>query len=566
MTGEAGRPAPRFSGTLARWAAVVVLAFAVLHGPALARRYEPNSWLFADGAFYFATVQALADHGRLEQRDLQPQSWYVQDLGWNRSLTDDWSNVALGADGGWYPKHPVLLPLLAVPLYVVYGVPGTLAANVLLNLAFVLLVFLLGRRVAHPGAAALVAVAVAAMPFVVDESYSFSNDVLGAVLVLGALELAAGGRFGRAGILAGLSIWSRLTNGAFLPALVVVAVSVGGWRAVARASAFALVPLGLFGALNSWLFGAPWTTSYHRVLVREAGALTTAAHTRLFNVPFGEGLRRIVLAPDGAFRTFPLLGPGLAGLLAVAVRRRALALAVLLFCVLPMLVFAKYDWYRPHFLYPVYGASALGLAGILGLVFDRVDVPVLARPLPRWTLPALAVLLVALAAVARATRPDPRLLSSHVREAAVFLDDVPCDYFNIQNERWECSHWDNGGWTMTGRMLGEAEPVGGKPVRGLWLHPNPSGRWKRVVWRELPAGAVALTLSLGDASHPGPVQVEVRARGAAPLALVLTQPGEQQRHTLALAGGAGPVLEIRARADDPEWKHLVVEGVLVSPP
>ncbi len=554
----------RLGGTVARWALVVTVAFAAIHGPYLYRRYQPNKWLFADGAFYFTTVRALANHGRLEQRDLQPQSWYVDDLGWNRWLTDDWSNVALGRDGTWYPKHPILLPALAVPFYWLFGTPGTLATNVLLNLAFVLLVFLLARRVAHPAVAALTAIAVCATPFCLAESYTFSNDVLGAVLVLGALEGALAGWFGLAGVLAGLSIWSRVTNAALVPALAIVAWSVGGGRAVWRASLFAMMPLGAFGALNTYLFGAPWISSYQRVLVREGGVVKTASHVRLFTVPMRDGLNRIVFGADGAFHSFPLLLPGLAGIVAVALRKRALALALVLFAVLPALAFAKYEWYRPNFLYPVFGASAIGLAAIPGLLWKPVEVPLLARPLPRWLWPAL-ISAVALGSLAfhLTNRPNPMLLSSHLREARVELGDTPCDYWNPQNERWECSHLDPAGWAMTGAMHDRPEPVRGRPVSAIWLHPSPTGRWKRLIFPHLQARAVRLTFALGDLSHPGPVQLEILARGEPPIALALSQPGEQNERTVALGPGPGDALELRVRSDDPLWKHVVVEGTLV---
>jgi hypothetical protein len=550
------RPAPTW-----RWAALVVLAFALVHGPSLAARYRPHSWLFADGAFYFATVRAVADHGRLEQRALHPESWYAQDLGWNRRLTDDWSNVALGRDGGWYPKHPILLPLLAVVPYKLYGPQGTLVANVLLNLAFVLLTFLLGRRVAHPAAAALVAAGVACVPFVVDMSYTFSNDLLGAVLLLGAVELALARRFGLAGVLAGLAVWSRVTNVAFLPAVALAGWSAGGWRGVARAAAFALVPLSAYALLNTVLFGAPWVTSYHRVIVREDGVMKTAAHTRLFNVEFARGLARIVTGADGAFRSFPLLAPGLAGALALGWRRRALGASVLLFALLPMLAYAKYDWYRPHFLYPSYGASALGLAGAIGLVFPaRVDGE--RRLAWRWVAGALGFAMVAAIPLLRSPEADPARLSSHLREARVFLDDVPCDYFNVQNERWECSKHDPSGWAMTGLVRSETVTVRGVRWDGLWMHPSPSGRWRRIVWDALDAARVELTFALADPTQPGPVEVEVRARGQEPVAITLSGPGDERRITVAIPAGEGPALEVRTRAGAPHWKQLVFEGLL----
>lgn len=551
-------------GSAARWGLVVAVAFVAFHTPHLARRYEPNSWLFADGAFYFTTTRSLAEHGRLEQRELHPQSWYVADLSWNKRLDDAWSNVALGRDGGWYPKHPVLLPALAVPLYLLAGTPGTLWTNVLLNLAFVLLVFLLCRRVARVEIAALAAIAVCAMPFVQRMSYTFSNDLLGAVLILGALESTFARRFGLAGVLFGLSLWSRVTNAAFLPAFLVLGAAQGGWRAVGRAALFACLPLSVYAALNTWMFGAPWITSYQSVLVRENGVPTTASHTRLFNVPFATGLRRIVLGKDGAFASFPLLAPGLLGLFASARTRRSWAVGLLLAALLPLLAFVTYDWYRPHFLYPVYGLSAMGLASLAALVWRRRD----ERPERVWRIPAVAVaalaLLVAGALLAHrfSHRRDPAQLSSHLESARVYLGSIPCDYFNPQNERWECSRYDKGGWAMTGRILGDPVRVGGEPQRGIWMHPHTSRRWRRLVFPDLEATSVDLRLALGDRTRAGPVEIELLARGSPPVRLSLDKAGDVAQRTLTLSPGDGDALEIRARADTPDWKHLVVEGQL----
>lgn len=549
-----------------RWGALVVVGFLAMHLPGLVERHVPNTWLFADGAFYFKTVQAVAEHGRIEQRALQPESWYAHDLGWNRRLTDDWSNVALGRNGGWYPKHPLPLPLFAVPFYWLYGAEGTLVANVVLNVLFVLLVFLLSRRVARVEVAALTALVVAAMPFVRNMSYTFSNDLLGAVLVLGALELALGKRFGLAGVLAGISLWSRVTNAAFLPTLVLVGWSVGGWAAVIRAALFACLPVGVWAAFNAWVFGRPWLTTYQQVIVREAGVMKVASHTRLFNVPFWQGLERIVFGKDGGFRTFLPLLPGLVGALVIVVKRRAVGVGLVLFAVLPMLVFAKYDWYRPHFLYPVYGASAMGLAALIDLLVPR-SLPELKLPAPRlprsaWVIAAV-LLVVGSSVVVRATHArDEALLSTHLEQAKVFLDDVPCDYFNPQNERWECSNYDRNGWNMTGRLLGDEVTVGGVPYHGLLMHPHSSRKTRRLVFPSLDASQVSLSFVMGDATRPGPVSIEVRSRGAEIERFTLDGKGASRTVEVPLKPGDADALEIRVRADAPSWKHLVVEGRL----
>lgn len=547
-----------------RWVALVTIAFALVHGRHLAQRYEPNAWLFADGSFYFTTLRAITEHGRLEQKALQPTSWYERDLGWNRRLTDDWSNVALGREGRWYPKHPILVPVLSAPLYLLLGTPGTLATNVLMNLAFVLLVFLLARRFAPPWLAAAAAILTAAMPFVQSMSYSFSNDLLGAVLILGALEATFAKRFGLAGICAGFAIWSRLTNGAFLPALVLVAVDVGGLAAVLRAVLFSFIPLGTYAALNTWQFGVPWAISYSRVLVREGGTAQVASHTRLFTVPFLDGLRRIVAGEDNAFSTFPPLAFGLAGVLPLWLRRGwKIALGFALFVLLPVLAFAKYSWYRTHFLYPVYGLSAVMLAALVAWVLRR---PLPSFPedwrAPRWAFVAVAMVVLGGGTAFRLmTRPDPTLLSTQVANARVMLDDIPCDYWNPQVERWECASWDKGGWMMTGRIVGTPPRLNGAPLRGLWLHPNPSGKTKRVLFEALPAERYRLSFALTDDTRPGPVSIEVLPRGGEPLVFTMNGRGSTREESVRIGDGDGPALELRARAiGSAHWKQLVVEG------
>lgn len=547
-----------------RWGAVVAVAFLLLHVPFLAAKYEPNTWLYRDGAFYFTTLRAITEHGRLEQKELQPRSWYEDRLGWNDRLSDDWSNVALGREGRWYPKHPVLLPVLSIPLYTLFGTPGTLFTNVLLNLAFVLLVFLLARRVARIEIAALTATLVAAQPIVQTVSYWYSNDLLSAVLLLGALEAALGRCFRFAGILAGFALWSRVTNATYLPALVLVALAEGGWKAVFASARYALLPLGLFAGLNTWQFGAPWITPYQAVLVREGGRMTTASHGRLFNVPLLQGFRHLVVGADGAFAAFPLFGPGLLGLAVLARRRSLLAIALLLFCTLQAILLMKYDWYRSYFLYPAFGGSAVGLAALLGVLFpDEATAkdPSIIR-IPRWIpLAALGLLVVAGVGYRASTRADRDLLSSRISEARVSLGEIPCDYWNPQNERWECSHFDQGeAWSMTGRVLAAPVKVQGTSRRGIWQHPNPNGKWRTVAFDTLESSRFELSFGLGDASRPGEVEIEILPRGGASIPFVLRRAGEEARHQVVIADGEGPALQVRVRAVDAAWKHLVWEG------
>lgn len=562
-----------------RWTLVVVLAFAALHLPSVVERYEPNSWLYGDGAFYFTTVRAITEQGTIEQKALQSVSWYEQNLSWNRDLTDDWSNVALGRNGGWYPKHPVLLPVLALPLYLLYGTVGTLLTNVLLNLLFILLVFRLARRVARVEMAAVAAILVAAQPFVLRVSYSFSNDILGADLLLGAIECVLLQRAGAAGVLAGLSIWARMPNVTFVPALMAFGYAAGGWPIVWRAVRFTALPLGAFALWNTWFFGAPWVTSYHAVLVREEGITRMAAHTRLFNTSVIAGARKMFFGERSISRAFPILFPALIGLWPLLRRHRALGVAFALALPFPIAFYLPYDWYNERFLYPLFGLFALPVAASLSLLIPAdttpplVDAPTAWRPTGR-ILGLVALAIVVSAGVVRAvTWRSADQLSSHLEQAKVFVDQTPCDYFNPQQERWECSHIDDEAWAMTGRTLRKAVRVKGRPTRGIWLHPSPSGV-RRLVFEDLPGSQVALTGALGDDSHAGVVEIEVLARGQSPFKALLTRGGDSFEHVATWTAPAQvvatgerataqrPALEIRVQSKQPAWKHVVLKGRL----
>ena len=130
--------------------------------------------------------------------------------------------------------------------------------------------------------------------------------------------------------------------------------------------------------INAWWFGAPWMTSYQRVLVREVGSDGRRVARRASSRAPARGRGpACFLGRRRAFpRAYQIFGPGLLGFLALIGRKdlrvgsaeapRSRNLIVVgCSCFLTRcrhLLLMKYQWYRPYFLYPAFGASALGLA------------------------------------------------------------------------------------------------------------------------------------------------------------------------------------------------------------
>src|SRR6266705_5934917 len=65
--------------------------------------------------------------------------------------------IALGRDGAWYPKHPILMPIVAVPFILLFGLPGTLILNLLVLGALALALMRLAGQVAAPWPSAVAA-------------------------------------------------------------------------------------------------------------------------------------------------------------------------------------------------------------------------------------------------------------------------------------------------------------------------------------------------------------------------------------------------------------------------
>src|SRR5690242_16919754 len=97
-------------------------------------RLDHPTFLIGDCAYYRATLVSL-----LEDRDLD----IANNLTVQRYPMP--SNVARGRHGEFYPKHPILLAVAALPFYVVAGDVGLLAFN-LAQLCVLVLVMWIGAR------------------------------------------------------------------------------------------------------------------------------------------------------------------------------------------------------------------------------------------------------------------------------------------------------------------------------------------------------------------------------------------------------------------------------------
>ncbi len=555
---------------------VFAVALAIQGGDALGR-YTPYRWLYADGSFYYNILKGLVQHGSLDQGHLHPHTWFNGTLGWNYNLTDDWSNISVGRDGTWYPKHGFLMPVFSIPFYLAFGTLGTLLFNVLCGALAALLAAELAARYTSRWLASLIGIGMAGVPAIVRQAYGYNNDVFYTWLVLATAIEVVDWRWSRAGLFGGLSVLAKVTNVLFLVpfglwALAVTLHTPGtlwkkDWRPVLRLVGWSCVGIGIVALANWIMFGAPWTTPYQRVLIVHDGQQEIQSHFRLFSRDFAAGLSAIWTQLR---ETQPAYLLGFAGCLALAWKRRFIpAVAFFLCLALPLLFFAKYAWYREEFLDPSTALAAGPLGALCGLFFaPAAEAEIPARTWRRGlSLLALALGVSALGRGALALADRTVTLSKLVPDPTVtrvFLGDIPCDYFNNQVGRWECSGFDRGQeWCFTGQTLDRFPTFGGIPKAPIDLNPNPNNVPRRIVFT--PTWASRLAFAYGIADGPGadaPVDVTVKL-GAQEVFRETVQGAGWHELTLPTPAGTRTPLEVDVTGQATPARQFYFDGTLV---
>jgi hypothetical protein len=312
------------------------------------------TFLMGDSPYYAWVTESLVRDGDWDLSNQLPGD-----------LKDHNSFFALSNDNRVVPKHSTLLPLLALPFFVVFGKAGFLVFNLLQVFALILGVAVLAGNT--PAARLLALVGYLSTPFLA-YTYNFSPDVLGAALVVWSFIFLQRNRPIAAGLLAGLSVWAKVYLALVLLPLGLLLLP-GSRKSALRFAVAAIVAVSPMLIINAYLFSAPWISGYDREATVTLDGIVVAEHYSRFNQPFVAGLGNLLFDSEiGMLRTAPLWFLWPVGLL-IAFREssrpaRLCLAAMALAIVINVLVFACYDeWkasvYGNRFLFP---ALALGIA------------------------------------------------------------------------------------------------------------------------------------------------------------------------------------------------------------
>jgi PA14 domain-containing protein/glycosyl transferase family 87 len=366
----------RIAGSSITHDLVVVLICLGFYLQTIAARLPHEPYMKGDSPYYANTVISMLHDGDLDQRNQSDTSIFEKPKSWTNIGMYD-SNLARGSRGEWYPKHTLILPFLSVPFYAALGGQGLLIFNVVILLLMLVVVRRVAWHFASPAAADVAAVAIGLTPLFHHFAYSYSADILAAVLIVGGVGALLSQRGLAAGFLLGLSVWVKIPNGIVLPLAFFLLLILKDYRTLFRFIFGCAVSLGIFAGFNWYQFGAPWITSYQRVWTIERGVSTIGDHVSSFDFPFWEGMRlQLVDSLHGLIPTAGAAVLAIFGYFSLFKKSRPAFFLILLFSAITFLFYCKYDFvtgshYSNRFLMPVVALAAIPLACLLDALFRK---------------------------------------------------------------------------------------------------------------------------------------------------------------------------------------------------
>jgi hypothetical protein len=330
------------------------------------------TFLVGDCPYYRATLLSLLKDADLDIKNNFSRRQYAAA-----------GNVAQGQHGEWYPKHTILMPIAALPFYVVAHDAGLVAFNAVQLSLLLTLMWLGARRYTSVTLATALTFWFAFGTMLRSAAYNFAPDIFSTLLVTAAVVAVLWRHAALAGVLLGFAVWSKWTNLVFLPLPGLFLLVHRDFRRVLRLAVACALPLLALMALNHHMFGSAFTTPYDRVLVMEGDHMVLEiSHRAFFDVPFWTGLwRQLTDKQLGLWVACPpvLLAP--LGAYWLAKRAPTEALLITAMCGAQLATFAKYEhWqassYGPRFLLTVVSLSALLVAPVFDRLFlGRADYP-----------------------------------------------------------------------------------------------------------------------------------------------------------------------------------------------
>lgn len=334
---------------------IILLYLCLIYLPyIISRTIAGDDFMKGDCYYYQAVIVSLVEDG-----DLLLENNIPDPLG---------GQLAIGKEG-LVLVHPIMMPLVSLPFYLLFGTPGLLLFNVLNSMILLILIFKLNGFFFDRIIAFIITILYATGTLLLDYVYNYSPDIFSSILLLGGLYLVLRERFYGGAVLLGLSIFAKIPNAPLVAVILLYAVwsiwrrkSINGdAKGEPRGKVAAIIATGAFFALalipffytNYLQFGSPIVTGYQRMAIAGAdGAVVSVDHLDMFNQPLLIGASRILFdIGNGILMTNPVLILAFIGASWIKKTRAQDGIyLILLICLIQFIMIAKYDaWSTSHF-------------------------------------------------------------------------------------------------------------------------------------------------------------------------------------------------------------------------
>lgn len=339
------------------WTVIILLYLCLIYLPLILSRYaSTESFIKGDCYYYRAVIISL-----LEDRDLL--------LANNISMDPLNGQLAIGKEG-FVPKHPIIMPLVSMPFYLLFGHQGLLLFNMLDCMILIVLIFKLNCLFYNHLIAFITTILYATGTLFLDYTYNYSPDIFSTVLLLAGLYLMLREKFYVSAVLLGLSVFAKIPNAPLVGVILLYAGFVIRRREATNGSdkkhcwdkvaviiitvvifMIALTPLAY---INYRLFGSPVVTGYQRTVVagHVENQVLSVNHAGKFNQPLLKGIYWSLLhLRNGIIPTNPVLILAFLGVFWIRrIGYKNKIYLILLICIIQFIIFAKYDeWHTSHF-------------------------------------------------------------------------------------------------------------------------------------------------------------------------------------------------------------------------
>jgi hypothetical protein len=336
------------------WTLTILLFLCLIYPPLIiSKSVTTGSFIQGDSYYYRAVADSLLQDGDL--------------LVANNVAADPLNGyLAIGREG-LVPKHPIIMSLISMPFYILFGSPGLLLFNVLDSIVLIFLIFKLNCLFFDPIVALITTVLYATGTLFLDYVYNYSPDIFSTVLLLGGLYLVLREKYYIGAVLLGLSIFAKLPNALLSAPILLYAGFIilrgnaeqdkqqfaNKWIVLFITAIIFLISLIPFAYTNYFLFGSPVVTGYQRMAeAGPDGQVISVNHADEFNQPLLKGIDQSLFDyRNGVLLTNPVLALAFLGIFSFRkIKSPDKVVLILILCLVQFLFFAKYDdWSTSHF-------------------------------------------------------------------------------------------------------------------------------------------------------------------------------------------------------------------------